>query len=218
MLQRHVPELPLAVSYWERVTRGWYYVYQHYYKATAGKYPLSQLPPIQISRWVHFVQSTASTEVIIVMWHPMYKNRAETVAWVKKLMIYGSLHRPGQMCKGGGSFYYWWILFITSTFSIFQHEARVLRMNPFCILDVTWPSYSKCCEQSAWFLGTFTSQNTIIYVLPHWVLSIEAFGKHRKKLSCVHVPARRARQRYLSLFKTDRKKKEGTKSISCPQP
>ena len=46
---------------------------------------------------MHFVHNTSSTEVIIVVIFGIQKRvEPEAVSQVKKLMIYGSLHGPGQ--------------------------------------------------------------------------------------------------------------------------
>ena len=58
---------------------------------------------------MHFVHNTLSTEVNIVTFDTQkLLVEAKAVLQMNKLMIYGSLHGPGQLC-GQSIIYYWWI-------------------------------------------------------------------------------------------------------------
>ena len=97
--------------------------------------------------------------------------------------LWQSVYTVQVRCEGGGSFYYWWIL-ITSNLYIptwsksFKNES-ILYTG--CHMTIITSIFKVLWTKSliSWYFH-LSKHNTILYVYPHWILSIEAFGKHKE--------------------------------------
>ena len=95
----------------------------------------------------HFVHNTSSMEVIMVMWHSVYKNSLLSRRQSLKLMIYGSLHGPGQ---------------------IYEWRIILLLMNPWLILlsGVVACSDKSCKQVADWY------RDAVSLCFPHCEMDI----------------------------------------------